>query len=221
MPGTRLAWRYFPSRVLSGDLFKVAPWSPATLGCCILDASGRGVTAAARAAALARLLAREEVPGEVTGHDPGQILTILNQRCPLTVAGESFTVWLGTLSLTTGELRFSTAGHAGAAILRRNATVERVTRPSFPLGFVPGARYSTLTTVVGSGDRLLMFSDGIYDAISPTGERWGLDRVERALARHASLDLSEYLKAIIGDARAWQHRPRFQDDAALVGLEIG
>jgi len=216
----RLAWRYLPVGSAGGDLFAVAPWGSDALGCFILDASGHGHEAAARASALADLLVAD-LPREMPAAEPGQILTMLNQQFPMTKEGHSLTIWLGIVSVSSGRLRFSSAGHAGVLVLHEGSPSEQLSRPSFPLGFVPHGRYSTMTATLRSGDRLLMFSDGLYDAAAPTGERWGLSRFQFAVRHHADLGLPEHLDAVIADARAWQQGVPFRDDAAMVGLEIG
>ena len=221
VPGARLAWHFLPSRPTGGDCFAVAPWGLETLICYMLDVSGHGAEAGDRAAALANLFSVKAFAERHSDRDPGQVLTFLNHRYPLTKAGHFFTIWLGFLSLPSGELRFSTAGHAGAFVLRRGGMVERMSAPSFPIGFVAEPAYSTTTTVLRSCDRLLMLSDGLYDAPAPDGERWGLNRLERAAARHAHLPLDVCVGALVAEARHWQGRARFDDDAALVGLEIG
>ena len=221
IPGAHLAWHFLPSRPLGGDCFAVTPWGVDTLLCYMLDVSGHGVRAANRAAALAKLFSPDGLAERRNDRDPGQVLAFLNQRYPLTKAGQSFTIWLGFLSVPSGELRFSTAGHAGALVLRRGGSVERVSAPSFPIGFVSHPGYFTTTTVLRNRDRLLMLSDGLYDAQAPDGERWGLKRLERAAARHIQLPLDECVNALVAEARGWQGRTRFDDDAALVGLEIG
>ena len=220
VPGTRLAWQYLPSRTLGGDLFNVTSWGPDALGLYILDASGHGVSAGLRAASLATLLRTDGVPQQIASQDPGEILTVLNRRHPITHDGHYFTIWVGCLHLQTGELQFSTAGHAGALVLRRDGLVEPLSRQSLPLGFLQETRYPTACVALAAGDRLLLCSDGLYEAASPQGERWGLPRLRKAVQDSGERPLAESLDDLIRQARTWQQRDHFDDDAALVILEI-
>jgi len=220
VPGIRLAWQYLPSRMLGGDLFNVTSWGPDSLGIYILDASGHGVSAGFRAASVATLLTTDGLPQQIASQDPGEILTVLNRRYPLTHDGHYFTIWVGCLHLQTKQLRFSTAGHAGALLLRRDGRVEPLSRQSLPLGFLPETCYPTACATVAAGDRLLLFSDGLYEAPSPQGERWGLARFRRAAQDSVARPLAESVGDVIRKARTWQQQDHFDDDAALVITEV-
>jgi sigma-B regulation protein RsbU (phosphoserine phosphatase) len=220
IPGSMLAWQYLPSLTLGGDLFDVRPWGPESLGLYILDASGHGVNAALRAASLSTLLRADGLPQQIASEDPGEILTTLNRRYPITSEGHYFTIWIGCLHVPTGELRFSTAGHAGALAIRSRGDMESLSRASFPLGFKAETRYATSTIILGPDDRLLLFSDGLYEGASPQDERWGLTRFKEAVQQSRALPLEASLRQVIQHARAWQQRDHFDDDAALLGLEL-
>jgi sigma-B regulation protein RsbU (phosphoserine phosphatase) len=186
----------------------------------MLDASGHGVSAALRAASIASLFRADNLPQQVAQQDPGDILTTLNRRNPITPEGHYFTIWVGCADLRSGELRFSTAGHAGALLIRRGNEVESLSRPSLPLGFLPDTRYSTSSVTLATGDRLLLFSDGLYEGASPQGERWGLARLRRAVVEGRAHPLDESLNELVRLARAWQQRDSFDDDAALLAMEV-
>ncbi len=219
-PGVSISWQYLPSKALGGDLFNVAVWGERDLGFCILDASGHGASAALRAATLMSLIRTSSVVRLVCSYDPGAIVTEMNRRFPLSPEGDYFTLWVGALNLPSRVLRFSTAGHAGAVLFRTGGTAVPLSRATFPLGFQPETQYTSQTITLETGDRLFLFSDGLYETRSPTEELWGRERLESVLAGLGDAPLGEALTQTIRAARQWHQQEQFLDDAALLGLEM-
>lgn len=220
MPGLRTAWVYRPSLALGGDLFNCSIWDDRSVYFYMLDASGHGVSPALRAASFATFLRAENLRLRVTANNPAEILAAANRQYPLTPDGNYFTVWMGAFDRTTHSLSYATAGHGGALLQRRNGAVEWLTHPHLPLGFEPESTYELTTLRIEAGDRVILMSDGVYEAPAPTGEIWGTSRLSASLAGLASRPLTEAFPAIMGEAELWHGAPVFPDDAALFGLEF-
>ena len=219
-PHINMAWTYRPSLALGGDLFNVSRWDDQSIYFYILDASGHGVSPALRAASFATFLRSENIRHCITQHDPAAMLAEANRRYPLTEDGNYFTIWIGSFDRTTQQLRYATAGHGGALIQRRDGSIEWLTRPHLPLGFEPDSTYELTAVRIADGDRVILMSDGIYEAPAATGELWGTSRLEAALLTHRSRPLGETLPALMAEAERWHGSPIFPDDAALLGLEF-
>lgn len=93
-------------------------------------------------------------------------------------------------------------------------------RATFPLGFQPETQYTSQTLTLETGDRLFLFSDGLYETRSPTAELWGRERLESVLAGSGNTPLAEALSRTVRAARDWHQQEHFLDDAALLGLEM-
>lgn len=219
IPGLAMAWAYHPSLALGGDLFQVSRWGSHALGLSMLDASGHGVAAALRAAGLSSFLREENLAKISPAFDPGRIVTEANRMFPLSDDGEYFTLWLGRLDLATWSLSFATAGHIGA-LVQRGATCRWLISETYPLGFNPDTRFRTEEMALRPFDRVLLFSDGLYEAPSADGELWGRPRLETAVIAHRRHSLSDCVSRTIEEARGWQECEQFRDDVALLGLEI-
>jgi sigma-B regulation protein RsbU (phosphoserine phosphatase) len=219
-PDIHMAWTYRPSLALGGDLFNVSRWDDQSAYFYILDASGHGVSPALRAASFATFLRAENLRSCIANNDPAAMLREANRRYPLTADGSYFTIWIGSFDRTTQQLRYATAGHGGALIQRRDGSIEWLTRPHLPLGFEPDSTYELTTIRIADGDRVILMSDGIYEAPAATGELWGITRLEAALMTHRSRPLGEALPAIMAEAERWHGSPVLPDDAALLGLEF-
>ena len=219
-PGVHMSWTYCPSLALGGDLFNCVRWDDHTLLLYMLDASGHGVAPALRAASLSTFLRPDNLQHYMTSGNAADILAEANLRYPLTEEGSYFTIWVGVYDCRTSQLRYSTAGHGGALIQRQDSAVTWLTRSQLPLGFEPDSTYEINTVQIEAGDRVVLMSDGIYEAPAPTGELWGTARLEATLKTYRSSPLGEALPALMAEAERWHGAPVFPDDAALLGLEF-
>lgn len=218
--GIHMSWTYRPSLALGGDLFNCSQWDDRSILFYMLDASGHGVSPALRAASFATFLNADNLRRVVMSNDPAEILSEANRQYPLTDTGHYFTVWVGSFDQSTRELRYATAGHGGAMIQRRNGTIEWLDRPHLPLGFEPDSAYDIETILIEKGDRVILMSDGVYEAPASTGEIWGKERLAVTLDRHRGSPLSTALPVLMAEAERWHGAPIFPDDAALLGLEF-
>jgi len=220
VPGVRLDWEFIPSLGLGGDLFQVTRWGEDYLGLAILDMSGHGIGPALRAVSLALTFRPEHLQQAHPSFDPGEIVATLNKENPLTDEGEYFTIWVGVLHLPTRRLRYATAGHPAVVLTRNGQALERIGAKTWPIGFGIEETYETEEVSLRPGDRLYLFSDGVYEVFSPSGELWDRTGFEGACERVQGHPLMEGLQGIVQQAKAWQQQETFADDVALVGLEI-
>ncbi len=220
VPNVEISWQYRPSDRLGGDLFQVAKWGEDYLGLMILDMSGHGIGPALRAISLAMTFRDEQMAQRHPTYDPGEIIERLNRENPLTDQGEYFTIWVGRLHLPTLQLRYATAGHPGAIVTRVGTPYQTLGDQTLPIGFDEGQSYSSKDVTLSSGDRLLLFSDGIYEVMSPDESLWGTEGLGKACERVQEKPMMKALNWIIQQSQAWQRSQKFGDDVALVGVEI-
>jgi sigma-B regulation protein RsbU (phosphoserine phosphatase) len=220
LPGLQLVHIYRPSLALGGDLFNVEPWNDGVMGLYLLDASGHGVAPALRSAAFSTFLRREHLRHRIGSNDPGATLTEANKQFPLTEEGEYFTIIYATVDLNARRLSYATAGHSGAFLQRRSGTIIRLAQPGLPLGFDCANVYRTTDIPLEPGDRLYVFSDGLYEVAGESQEIWGQDRLEETVRRMNRAPLQAVIDAVVAAAMRWQNGERFQDDVAMMGIEI-
>lgn len=218
--GLRLAWEFLPSSQLGGDLFQVARWGEDYVGIMVLDMSGHGTGPALGAVSLAMWFKGPHIALSFPDFDPGKIVTRLNTENPMTDQGDYFTIWVGVLQLSTRILRFATAGHPGAILVRKDAPTVVLGEKTWPTGFSADAIYSTHSISLVNHDRLYVFSDGIYEGINGDNEIWGRQRLQASLESVSTRPMNLGLKSLIQSSRSWQTDELFGDDVALIGLEL-
>jgi sigma-B regulation protein RsbU (phosphoserine phosphatase) len=116
-------------------------------------------------------------------------------------------------------MAYAAAGHPPLLVWRAaTGAVERVTENGLLMGAFADATYTEVERPLASGDRLLLYTDGVMEAANASDEEFGLDRLEAALAETASLELAAQADAILARLAAWRGAVPQRDDVTLVLL---
>ena len=221
----RLAHRYQPAGGVSGDFFDVLKISEHTIGLVVCDVMGHGVRAAL-ITAMVRAMLEELRP---IAADPGALLTRLNRDLTriLRQTGELIfvTAACAVLSLDDGKLRYAQAGHPTA--LRwdaRAGTVRPVAcapdRAGPALGLIEDFEFATNEEPFAAADRLVLFTDGLFEAASATGEEFGLERLTAVIAAGAGQSLEMTLSRLVDEVSAFCQGAPFADDICVLAAEL-
>lgn len=205
-----------PARVVNGDYHDCFFVARDTLALVMADVSGKGVPAA-----LLMSFVRSMVRNVSACSDsPGDTLTRVNRMLYDAGLGPMFvTIFLGWYQIRSGGLRYANAGHPQPFRIDRIGRVAPLGETTGPiLGILDVERYGDRQERLGTGDRLLLFTDGVTEARSPDGEFFGADRLVEFLSAHAHEPVGGLCEGVSRVIRAFQG-PRLQDDATLLGLE--
>jgi sigma-B regulation protein RsbU (phosphoserine phosphatase) len=153
--------------------------------------------------------------------DPARAVGRLNRHLCETGNEERFvTFLLAVIDGESHELTVVNAGHMDPIVRRSDGRVEALAggADGTPLGTVEGRRYEPVRTVVGPGDVVVLYTDGISDATDAEGRSFGGERLRRAIAQApgSAASVGEAILAAIGTHDAGQ--PQF-DDMTLVCIE--
>jgi len=224
-PALQFFHRYYPAAELAGDFFNVLRLSDTCAAVFICDVMGHGVRSA-----LITAMMRALVDGEAPrAHDPGEFLAAMNRRLMTLIRPDEepmfATACLTILDLAAGRLRYATAGHPRPIHLHRQAgevaPLADVAGAGPALGLFAEAAYATSETPVAAGDTLLLYTDGLYEVASPSGEdEFGKPRLLEAVRRHQGLPPDQLCDRLIQEVREFAGGADFADDVCLLSVHV-
>ena len=183
------------AREVGGDLYDFFLLDDDHLCLAVGDVSGKGVPASLFMAVTITLLRT------VARHTPApdQVLAQLNATlCRDNDSAMFVTMFYGICDVRTGELVYACGGHMPPYVVRADGLVEELARPhGAGLGVSERVRYDTATTTLHPGDAMLVYTDGLSEAMSYEDTMFGADGIERVLARGGgTLGAGELLQSV-------------------------
>ena len=215
LPGFEVASAWQPAHAVGGDYFDVLKLGENRLAICIGDVSGKGVPAAL-------LMANVQASLRASVRDldsPARVCSIINRMLCETIAADKFvTFFCGVLDATSCTLRYCNAGHPYPMLVSSGA-VRTLDQGGSVLGFFPAWTYQESSVGLGSGDRLLLFTDGITEAEGPDGEEFGTERVSSFAKIHAANSAAKMNQELLAQVTEFCGA-HFKDDATLLVLAV-
>lgn len=220
IPGVKVAAAYATFDRAGGDYYDVFPdpsGNPSRFGFLIADASGHGPSAAVVVSMLHTVLRNmAELPS------PDRLLEELNRRLFARRIGNSFvTALAGVYDADAGTLEFAGAGHPPPLVHGSGGVRELELDGGPPLGILDVIGSSVTTRKFASGERVLLYTDGISEAMSATNELFGVSRVVRAVeaAPRPPAEPESVLRTLDAAIRAHIGAAKPSDDQTALLLE--
>lgn len=216
--GYNFAARNQPARQVGGDFYDAFQIDEHHFGIVIGDVSGKGMPAALYMA-LARSLIFAEARREPSPHS---VLGNVNQLlCALGSPGMFVTVFYGVVDTTTRSMRYCRAGHDYPLLLRQG-TAQHLGGQGVVLGFLPdaGQRLSEETLALLPGDRLVLYTDGMTDALNPQDQRYDLEHLAALLSEQAHADASSLLEHAFSGVCTYQGDAAQFDDMTMLVVAL-
>jgi sigma-B regulation protein RsbU (phosphoserine phosphatase) len=205
-----------PAREMGGDFYDFFLIDDKRLGVVIADVSGKGVPAAIFMA-VSRSLLKATALASVS---PSECLAHVNRLlCSDNESAMFVTVFYGILDTDTGELAYSNGGHNVPYVISGNQ-VSPVGQPeNMVLGLLNEANYSTSRMSLKGGETLLLYTDGVTEAMDPQGQLFSKHRLEYALQRLAWQRPVDLLTTLVQDVQAFSRGTVQADDITLLALQ--
>jgi serine phosphatase RsbU (regulator of sigma subunit)/pSer/pThr/pTyr-binding forkhead associated (FHA) protein len=204
-----------PCTEVGGDYYDIIDLG-GRIGIAIADVAGKGIGAAmlmSNLQALLRLRATEI-------SDPAELLTKLNSDLVGRVGESRFiTCFYLVLDPVENKIRYSNAGHNPPMLCCSGSVVSVLEVSGMPLGILPDISYETSETDIGSGDVLLLYSDGITECMNKAGDLFGEVRLKDVLIESYRSDAHGVRGAIFSAVDTFRQEEPYSDDMTLIVLK--
>ena len=218
VPGYDFAATYESAREIGGDLYDFIEWpnDPARIGLLIADVSGKG-TAAALFMAHSRAMIRGAAQ---TQPGPGATLATANVQIARDNHAMLFvSAFYAVLEAADGWLTFANAGHNLPLIRRADGQIEEVMSRGMVLGIMDDMTYDEATAALAPDDILLLYTDGITEAMDADGELFGKARLSDAVRHAAPATARDLIDAILAAVRDYTGDTPPADDLTIVTVK--
>jgi sigma-B regulation protein RsbU (phosphoserine phosphatase) len=212
----RVAALYRPMTDIAGDFYDFIPVDPNRTGFLVADVTGHGVPAAL-VSSMIKVAMQSVMP---SAHDPQEVLRELNRilcaqlRTRLVSAAY---LWLDTENRIA---LYSAAGHP-PLVLWRAGQFERIESNGMLLGVFPDADYPLHRMPIRSGDRLLLYTDGVSEPENANRDSFGDHKLEQVVRDNQARPPAELLNQILSAIHNWQPPSTPQhDDITMVAIDV-
>jgi phosphoserine phosphatase RsbU/P len=201
----------FPCLAVGGDYFDVFPLGDGRTAFLLADVSGKGL-----GAALCTNLLQGALSGMTLGTDPARVFNHVNRfLCDHSEIGRYATMFFGILD-EKGHLEYINAGHPSPFLIRRGVAEDIFTEGSYPVGLVPEAEYTVVGLKLEPGDTLVLFSDGVTEAMDPSEQLFGVPRLRECLTGHMQTPLEELQQLVLQSVENFAKGASQADDLTLL-----
>jgi phosphoserine phosphatase RsbU/P len=208
-PDFRVAARYAPMRSVAGDFYDFLPVGDREAGLLIADVSGHGVPAAL-IASMVKLAATSQ---RANAANPAAFLTGMNSVLCGNTQSQFVTAAYVHLNAAAAEMRYAAAAHP-PMLLVREGQVSQIVENGLMLGAFDTASYAMVVHPLRSGDRLLLYTDGIVEAANASREEFGQERLCEVLRDAEELSHDAAADLILSRTRQWAVKQ--EDDLTLL-----
>src|SRR5207253_490053 len=190
----------FPTEEVSGDYYDWVRIYEDQIGLVIADVSGKGVPAALLMAFLrASIRANTHI-----GYAPHISMAKVNYLLWESIERNQFvTAFYGVLDASNKTLAYTNAGHNPPLILDKDGNARFTERGGLPLGMFRDTRYYEYYVSIESGQVIVLYTDGVTEALNPEGVEYGRERLQAAVLAAQNLSAREMISSIHRDVIEW------------------
>lgn len=206
-----------PHGQLSGDLYDFIELGDERMGLVIADVSGKGAPGAILMATT-RIILRTQAEDALK---TGEVINRVNRAlCRDTRPTEFVSMFYSVLDTDANTLEYTNAGHNPPIIFRGDQTIF-LEEGGVPLGIIEDTEYSEGRVRLASGDVLLLYTDGVTEAMNDRKKLFGLRRLMRTARQNLAMDAQSLIDAIYGEVVRFAAGEPQSDDLTLIVLKVG
>lgn len=215
--GYELSALTIPCHTVGGDYYNATKIDETRVVLTIADVSGKGIPAALLVSSLHAAL---HISLE-SGLTPVEVVSKLNQYIYNNSTSEKFiTLLLAMYDSATRTLSYVNAGHCYPYIRCADGTVTTLTEGSYCLGILPSVAYKEGTVQLAPSDTLVLYTDGVTEAMNRREELFGEERLETVLREGAGLSASDIQSNILAKVNAFSKGVAQSDDVTMMVLKV-
>ncbi len=207
-----------PAQWVGGDYYDFLMLPGGRLGVALGDVAGKGIPAALLMASLQASLRGQRLSGPA---DLAQLVTNLNFLIHAASPDNRYaTFFYGELDPVTRRLDYVNAGHNAPMLFRATGGIERLRATGTVVGLVEAGRFEQRTVVLERGDLLLVYSDGISEAMNSAELEWGEEQLAAAALAASLCDAEGLIERLFVAADAFAAGAVQHDDMTVVAVRI-
>jgi phosphoserine phosphatase RsbU/P len=198
---------------IGGDYYDFIPRDDGKMLIALGDVSGKGTAAALlmsslHAAIHAQVSAKSSLAGAVA--------SVNHYLAENTPSNRFVTLFATELDPQTGKLRYINAGHNPPLVGRSDGRIEQLSSGGFPLGILAGAEFEEGETLLGPGECLVIYSDGVSEANNPQNEEFGMERLTDVVRKNITASAAGIRDRVESALSAFTKTAPANDDITLV-----
>jgi len=198
---------------VGGDYFDLIELGTDRAAFVIADVAGKGL-----GAALVTAMLQGTFSALAMGQWPSSVCAHINRfLCAHSNVQRHATLFFGVLD-SGGRLEYVNAGHPPAMLVRSGRVEPAFASDSFPIGWFDDAQFPSASTQLEPGDVLVLYTDGISEAMDPQHDQFGLDRLRAAVEKHASASVERLQAGILTAVEEFVRGAPQADDITLLIL---
>jgi serine phosphatase RsbU (regulator of sigma subunit)/catechol 2,3-dioxygenase-like lactoylglutathione lyase family enzyme len=203
-----------PARTVGGDYYDFLDLGSRRLGLVVADIAGKGIGAALL---MANLQAALRSQCATAWEQPERFLQSVNHLLfQNTAEGDYASLFYAAYDDDTRKLRYWNCGHPPALLVRGDDSLERLEATCTVVGLFENWDCAMQERETAPGDTILLYTDGITEALNGEGEEFGEERLLEATRQHRELSLPELLAAVADHARRFSPREQADDITLIV-----
>lgn len=212
-PGLEIAAKCQFSLEVAGDYYDVIALKDGKTVIAVGDVSGKGAGAALIMANLQASLRTAVKVGVDLEELVPEINDLIWQNTPIE---QYITFFVGVFDPSDCSFTYVNAGHNPPMLFTNKDTVQDLDAGGLILGVMQGAKYVSGSVKLNDEDRLLLFTDGVSEAMNPQGEEFGEIRIRQLMKQVAKKDSSEAMAILEKEVIRFHGRRAFEDDFTLL-----
>lgn len=206
-----------PAREVGGDFFNYFYIDDEHLFFTLGDVSDKGIPSA-----LFMAVTMTHLKGKLRADmSPGQLLAMVNDELCKDDPTMFATIFCAMLNVRTGELAYSDGGHCPAYRLQSDGGLLALeAKKGLPLGAFAETPYFSQTLQLATGDRIVLYSDGITEAENSSLQQFSADRLRHCLSETAAQNNQELVQRVLGEVERFAAGAAQSDDIAILAVQF-